>query len=79
LHGIPPFNLRAVLINVVNVFGIESGERFCVSFVVSLFVFSSILISYLIWRGRLVFALASRLLSRCASVSRGACQSQRER
>jgi hypothetical protein len=49
LHGIPSFNLRAVLINVVNIVGIEPGERFCVSLVVSLFVFSGMVISCFIY------------------------------
>jgi ABC-type Fe3+-siderophore transport system permease subunit len=78
-HGIPSFNLRTVLINVVDIIGIESGERFCVCLVVSLFVFSSIVISCLIWRGWLILSLASWLLSWCASGRRGAGQSQRER
>jgi hypothetical protein len=78
LYGIPSFNLCAVLINVVNIIGIESGERFCVSLVVSLFVFSSIVFSCLIWRGLLILSLGSWLPSWCASGKRGAGQSQRE-
>ena len=58
-HGIPSFNLCAVLINVVNIVGKESGERFSVSLVVSLFVFSGVVISRLICRGRLILSLAS--------------------
>jgi hypothetical protein len=72
-----PF-ICAVLINVVNIIGIESGERFCVSLVVSLFVFSSIVFSCLIWRGLLILSLGSWLPSWCASGKRGAGQSQRE-
>jgi hypothetical protein len=62
-HGIPAFNLCAVLINVLNIVGIESGERFCVSLVVGPFVFSGIVISCLAWRGRLILLLVTRLRS----------------
>src|SRR4029077_19879657 len=58
-HGIPSFNLCAVLIKVVNIVGIESGERFCITLIVSLLVFSTIVISCLICRGRLTLLLAS--------------------
>jgi hypothetical protein len=78
-NGIPSFNLCAVLINVVNIVGIESDERFCVSLIISLFVFLSIGIRCLTSRGRLILLLASRLLSRCARIRRNAGQSQRER
>src|SRR4029077_454861 len=60
-HGIPSHNFFTVLINVVNIVGKESGERFSVSLVVSLLVFSGIVIICLIGRGRLILSLGSRL------------------